>query len=163
MDYDELFGSKSADAAGGGKYIKWNAVDEALYMVVTGPVDPKYPDYDFKERRQKYLVKYEGEPKYKVKLKGDFDPEAENVENSFGLTVIRVPVQVFRKVLPNGEDDGTFEPFDSFWIPTQDQKDKLKDQMLETRVPLVPGTIIAVQYLLDGKPRKYKVRLAAGE
>lgn len=161
MDYDELFGSKSS--TGTGKYIKWNAVNEALYMVVTGPVDPKYPDYDFKEKKQKFLVKYEGEPKYKVALKGDFDPDAENVENSFGLTVIRVPVQVFRKINADGTEDEAFEVFDSFWIPTQDQTDKLKDQMLETRIPLVPGTVIAVQYLLDGKPRKYKVRLAAGE
>lgn len=157
--FDDLFGSNS----GGQNYIKWNAVDEALYMVVTGEPDAKYPDYDFKTGKQKFLVKYATEPKYKPMVDGTFDPNAGDIENHFGLTVIRVPVQVFRKVLPNGQDDESFVPFDSFWIPTQDQTDKLKDQMLETKIPLSKGTIVAVKYLMDGKPRKYMVRLAEGE
>ena len=158
MDYDELFGKKSS-----GQYIKWANVNEALYMQVTGAPDPRYPDYDFKSGKRKFLVKLADAPKYKPMQEGDFDPESDEVENSFPLTVIRVPVKVFRRVLADGQDDPTFEEFESFWIPTQNQTDKLKDQMLETRIPLAPGTVVAVKYLEDGKPRKYMVRLAAGE
>lgn len=158
--YDDIFGNNSGS---GVKYIKWSAVDEALYFVVTGEPDPKYPDYDFKANKRKYLVKYAAEPKYKLKLEGEFVPDAGDVENYFGLTVLRVPVTVFRKVKPNGEDDEAFEAFDSHWIPTQDQMEKLKDQMLETKIPLSEGTIVAVKYLMDGKPKKYMVRLAEGE
>lgn len=155
--FDDLFGKKSSDQ----KYIKWSQIDEALYMVVTGEPDPRHPQIDFKSGKKKYMVQVNADSKWGPKQDGEFNPD--HVENYFELTCIKVPVKVFRRVLPNGEDDASFEEFEADWIPTQDQEEKLKDQMLETRIPLSEGTVVAVKYLLDGKPRKYMVRLAESE
>jgi len=159
--FDDLFGSGAK--SGGQKYIKWEAVDTALYFIVTGEPDPRHPQVDFKSGKKKYLVKYHDQVKYMIKQEGEFSDNDENVENSFLATTLMVPVQVFRKVLPNGQDEEGFEPFEAEWIPNPDQVDKLKDQMLETKIPLEKGTIVAVKYLMDGKPRKYMVRLAQQE
>lgn len=160
--FDELFGKKS----GGGKYLKWENVDDAFYMVVTGEPDGRYPQRDFKTGKGKFLVKLADAAKYKPMREGEFDPDSEDVENYFALTTLMIPVKVFRKVLPTGQDDETFEEFETEWILTDEQTEKLKDQMLETKVPIEAGTIIADKLLVkggNGNYSKHMIRLQAAE
>lgn len=164
--FDDLFGKKS-----GGKYIKWNAVGEMLIFQVNGEVDAAAPQKDFRSGEKKYMVETEekkpdGKNKWKPMLESQFSPETQEEKDLgfFPLTQIEIPVTVVGRKLASGETDDTHEPFDGTWELTDQQKERLKEAMMEDRdIQLVPGTIIAVKWIDDGKPRKYAIKLKAGE
>lgn len=156
--YDEMFGKAANN--GGKKYIKWEKVNEVLFFRVTG--EPfKQPQVNFKTKKAKFMVQLEEGGKWGPKDEGEF-VESE-VENFFPLTEWAIPVVVFQKKGADGNMVEDFEEFSADWAPNQEQNEKLKDAMLDTEIPVQAGTIIAVKWALDEKPRKYVVKLAAGE
>lgn len=155
--YEEMFGKKSS---GDKKYIKWEKVGEVLFFRVTG--EPyEVPQVNFTTKKAKFMVQEVKGGKWGPKDEGSFDPNG--VESCFPLQEWAIPVTVTGKKGTDGEMVADFEEFDAEWAPSQNQNDKLKDAMLETEIPIQAGTIIAVKWALDEKPRKYIVKLAAGE
>lgn len=153
--YAQMYGKQSSSDK---KYIKWEKVNEALFFRVTG--EPyKRPQIDFATKKPKFMVKQA--TGWKPMVEGTFD---ESDVDSFPLTEWTIPVVVFQKKDADGNMVEGFEEFAAEWAPNQEQDKKLQDAMLEdTNLEVKEGTIIAVKWVLDEKPRKYVVKLAAGE
>ncbi len=155
--FDDLFGKKST---GGQKYIKWEKPGDVLALVVRGEIVSDKPQYVFGTNKKKYLVQENDGDKYKAVAEGDFNED--EVANFFLATEIMIPVTVAAKV--EGKTPvADFEPFDAEWTFKGDQEEKFKDAFLEFDAPIEVGTVIQVKYLADGKPRKYAVKIKAGE
>lgn len=155
--YEEMFGKKSG---GSGKYIQWKAMGEVLFFRVTG--EPyEVPQVNFSSKKKKFMVRVDEDGKWGPKDEGEFDPGA--VASYFPLMEWAVPVVVTGKRNADGTDVQDWEEFTGEWVPNQDQNEKLKNAMLETELPLQAGTVIAVKWAAEDKPRKYVVKLAAGE
>lgn len=152
--YAEMYGKQSNSDK---KYIKWEKVNEVLFFRVTG--EPfKQPQINFKTKKAKFMVQTDAG--WKPMDEGTFD---ESDVDSFPLMEWAIPVVVFQKKDADGNMVENFEEFTADWAPNQEQDKKLQDAMLDTEIPVQAGTIIAVKWALDEKPRKYVVKLAAGE
>jgi len=153
--FDELFGKKES-----GAYLKWNEVGDAFAMEVTGEPDPRSPQKDWQSGKTKHMVQVNDGDKWAVKTEGEFDGDA--VYKHFPLTQIAVPVRVYQKSTKSGKVED-FEAFDTVWELTKEMTDKLKEEMAETGIPLEKGTKVNVKFLIDGKPRKFSVKMKAAE
>lgn len=162
--FDDLFGKKS------GKFIKWNAVGETLVFVVDGEPNAAAPQKDFKSGESKFMVeteekKEDGRNKWKPMTTSQFDPASleEKELGFFPLTQIEIPVRVVARKNDKGEAL-PHEEFTAKWELSDAMKDKLFEVMAEDKsIQLVPGTIVGVKWILDGRPRKYAIKLKAGE
>jgi len=76
-----------------------------------------------------------------------------------------IPVKVVARKLPDGTTDAGFESFDSKWELSDQQKDALKLAMMEDKsLQVGHGTICGVKCIdFNSKPRKYAIKLKAGE
>lgn len=153
--FDELFGKAET-----GNYLKWNEVGDSFAMEVTGEPNPKAPQKNFSTGKIKFLVQKNEGDKWQPMDEGTFDPDV--VHGSFMATQIAVPVRVYQKKTKAGlvED---FEAFDTTWELTKEHTEKLKEAMAETQIPLQKGTKVNVTFLIDGKPRKFSVKMKAAE
>lgn len=164
--FDDLFGKKQ------GKFIKWNEEGETLIFQVTGEPDANHPQRDFRSGKRKFLIetdekKPDGKNKWKPALEDEFDPDAlkEKELGFFALTQLMIPVRVVAKKDKNDAPVQDWEPFDAEWELSDQQKERLKEAMMEDRsIPLAPGTIIGDK-LIDNssKPKKHAIKLKAGE
>lgn len=172
--FDDLFGKK-------GKFIKWNAEGETLIFQLLGEPDGSYPQRDFKTGERKYLIETE-EPnlnkpdaskpsgyknKWKPVTESQFDAEVQ-AEKELGimpLTSIMIPVRVVARKRPDGTADANFESFEAKWELTDEQKKALELAMMEDRsLQVGHGTICGVKCIdYNAKPRKYAIKLKAGE
>lgn len=153
--FNDLFGKNES-----GAYLKWNEVGDAFAMVVTGEPDARSPQVDWQTKKTKHMVQVSDGDKWAVKLNGDFDPDS--VHKHFPLTQIAVPVRVYQKTTKAGKVED-FEEFETTWELTKEMTDKLKEEMAETSLPLEKGVKVQVKFLIDGKPRKFSVKLKPAE
>lgn len=139
--FDDLFGNKNS----GPKRPpapKWNEPGDTHVGVIS---DEPYliPDLDWGTKKQKFMVQT-GEG-WKLKLDGEF----EKSDHHFVIEQIVVPVTL---------KDGTEA---TFYFAKNDEA--LKDAMADTGIDLVPGVTIGKKFVrLDGKRKKYSVKLVAG-
>ena len=163
--FDDLFGKK-------GKYIQWRAEGETLIFQLLGEPDGSWPQRDFKSGERKFMVETEekkpvGMNKWKPMTESQFDPAAleEKELGFFALTTVMIPVKVVARKLPDGTTDAGFESFDSKWELSDQQKDALKLAMMEDKsLQVGHGTICGVKCIdFNSKPRKYAIKLKAGE
>lgn len=164
--FNDLFGPK-------GNFIKWNAEGETLVFVVDGEPDATAPQRDFKTGLKKFMVETDepnpakpGKNKYKVMTEDQFDPDVlrEKERNFWVLTQINIPVRVVARKSASGETLA-HEEFKATWELSEQQKERLQEAMMEDRsIQLVPGTIVGVKVIdYNAKPRKYAIKLKAGE
>jgi hypothetical protein len=155
--FDDLFGKKS-----GGKYMKWDAVGDTIIVQFLGEPDPTSPQKDFKSGEKKFMVQVEDGGKWGPKQESQFDPES--VHSFFPLTQISIRVRVVAYKNAKGEAREDFEPFETTWELNQNQEEKFKESMMEDRdLQVGAGTIAGIKWIDDSKPRKYAIKLKAGE
>lgn len=164
--FDDLFGKKSGDK----KYMKWNAVGDTIIVQLLG--EPyQTPQKEFKTGKKKFMVettekKPDGKSKFTVLTEDKFDPEAleEKGLRFWALTQIAVEVRVVAYKNANGEADPNHEPFETTWELNPEQEEKLKEAMMEDRsLQVGAGTIGGIKWIGGDKPRKYAIKLKAGE
>jgi len=155
---DDLFPAP----AGSKKYMKFNEEGEALLLVQTG--EPKLVPQKNQQGQNVWLVKFADADKYQPKGEGTFDPDDENVENAFQPDrEIVIPVEVVGKKLKNGSKDDGFESFKTDWEVTKDQREKLKEALMDASSPAEEGTKYVVKLLSkQNKPFKYSVKVLEG-
>lgn len=165
--FDDLFGKK-------GKYIKWSAEGETLIFQLLGEPDATWPQRDFKTGERKYLIETEepnpnkpGKNKWKPVTESQFDADAQK-EKELGvmaLTSIMIPVRVVARKRPDGTAEENFESFEAKWELSDEQKKALELAMMEDRnLQVGHGTICGVKCIdYNSKPRKYAIKLKAGE
>lgn len=168
--FDELFGSTSNESV---DYLKWTNGNEgeSYVLEVTGKAGKTHHQLDFATKKPKYFVQSEafglkddGTPKWKVLKEGEFDPS--EVKKANPILEIEVPTRVLKYKNPKGEENPDFVPFNLNWVPNKDQEEKLKEAMLDSQLSLTVGTLIGIKFLRlgdDGKERKFKIGLKAGE
>jgi hypothetical protein len=155
--FDDLFGKKP-----GGKYLKWHSVGDTIIVQSLGEPDATAPQKDFKSGEKKFMVQVEEGGKWGPKLESQFDPDS--VNSWFPLTQINIRVRAVAYKFANGETDKNFEPFETTWELNQNQEERFKEAMMEDRsLQFGAGTIVGIKYIDDSKPRKYAIKLKAGE
>ena len=157
--YADLFG-KPAAAGGGKSYIKWDKVGDVLAFVVTGEPVSDQPQKDFGTGKNKWMTRATDSSPWKALAEGSFDPD--EMDSAFQLFEIMIPVTVAAKA-EGKEPVADWAPFDAEWTFKGDQEAKFKDALLEFDAPIGVGTVIQVKYLAEGKPRKYAIKIKAGE
>jgi hypothetical protein len=164
--FDDLFNRNTT-------FIQWKAEGETLVFVVDGEPNAAAPQKDFKTGLKKFMVETEepnpakpGKNKYKVMTEDQFDPaELEKKElNFWALTQIEIPVRVVARKNAQGEALPHTE-FKANWELSENQKDRFKDALMEDKsIKIEKGTIIGVKCIdFSAKPRKYAIKLKAGE
>lgn len=146
--YDELFNRKTV------KYPKWENAGDVVVGIQNGPVDPVNHQIHYKTKRPLYLVKVgvksDGNDQWESREEGTFDWNLDN----FALTQIRVPVIVQVK------GDENYESF--FDFPDRSPRaDSLKVAMMDSGLPLIHGTAIAIKLIEKTKPAKWITKLKA--
>jgi len=147
--FDDIFNSNK----GMSKFPKWLEAGDTIIGVVSGEIDVKHQQTEFTTKKPAYLVKTEN-PKnrspWEAKGAGTFDTELEH----FPLTEVRIPVEVQVK------DGDNYESYFDF-ADRSPKYDALKNAMLDSGLPLVEGTAIAVKLLAKGKPHTWAVKIKA--
>lgn len=148
--FDDIFNSSK----GTSKFPKWENEGDTVIGIVSGDVDVSHQQTDFTTKKPAFLVKTEN-PKnrspWEAKGAGTFDTELEH----FPLTEVRVPVEI------QAQDGDNYSSF--FDFPDRSPKyDALKNAMLDTELPLVDGTAIAIKLLSKKtKPYTWAVKIKA--
>jgi len=165
QSFEDLFGAdgKGANKTGTANYIKWDKVGDTFALVLRDAIVTDHPQVDFATKKPKWMTHTEGDnhpdgrDRWVAKAQGTFDMGDPDVE-AFQLFELMLPVTVAAKA-----GDDSFEQFDAEWTFKGDQEAKFKDAVLEYGQSLEVGDIIQVKYLAEGKPRKYAVKIKAGE
>lgn len=152
--FDDLFGGSTS----GKRFIKFEEVGESFLLEQTADVK-RPPQKNQKTGKTVWLVQVNKGDRYKPMDEGDFD--ADEVENCFKPEAeIHIPVRVLAKKDKQGKAVDGFEQFDTDWELTRDQKDKLKEAMMDVGLPAEPGQKYAVKLLSKSeKPYKYSVKM----
>lgn len=154
--FDELF-AKSQSA---GNYMKWSEVGDAFAVELLEEPNPKAPQVNRQTGKVTWLTQASAGAPWKPMDEGSFDPT--DFENAFMATQIQVKVKVYQKSTKAGKVED-FEPFETTWELTKEHTAKLKEEMAETGINFGPGTKANIKYLIDGKPKKFSIKLKAAE
>jgi hypothetical protein len=147
--FDDIFNSNK----GTSRFPKWTDEGDVLVGIVTGDIDVNHQQTDFTTKKPAFLVKTDN-PKnrspWEAKGAGTFDVELEH----FPLTEVRVPVEIQDK-------DGNYESFFDF-ADRSPKYDALKNAMMDSGLPLIKGTAVAVKLLSKKtKPFTWVVKIKA--
>lgn len=142
---EDIFGGGDGDAKP--KYADLKQPGDKVVGVIVGEPDLKVPVRDFKTKKNKYFVKTGvGQSGWQVVLDGDFDPE--KFEHR-PVTKIVVTLQTA---------DGKQYRID---FNTKQEREALKQAMIETGLPLEEGVTIGKQVTArDGNNKTVAVKLA---